>query len=178
MVELSSFLAHTLGHWWLFAVLMVAASGLYGFGVPRAKAKVFAHNDLPPKLLDEHLPTWRRPDAVTLLEGLGAQGRGELAGFYLKMDLWFPGPTICVAYAGMLSLAFPPGTPLALLNLLAVPALLFDVAENVNHLVMARRYPHVPELSLALGPTFTLLKWAFAMGLPVVAIAGFVAQSF
>ena len=93
------------------------------------------------------------------------------------MDLWLPGPTISLAYAGLLSLAFPPGGALGWLNLLAVPALLFDVAENVNHLVMARRYPAVPPVSLRLGPSFTLLKWAFAFVLPVLAVVGLIARA-
>lgn len=176
MIQLSNFIGHALGHWSLFAVLMVAASLFYGYGVPRAKSRVFAGSNLKPKLLDEHLPTWRRHDALTLLEGLGASGRRALQGFYLGMDLWFPGPTICVAYAGLLSLAFPPGSPLGLLNLLAVPALFFDVAENVNHLIMARFYPDLSSLSLRMGPVFTLLKWAFAMAIPVIALVGFIAR--
>ncbi len=176
MIQISNCLGHTLGHWWLFALLMVAASFFYGYGVPQAKARVFKGAELAPRLLDEHIPTWRRHDALSLLEGLGAPGRRALQGFYLKMDFWFPGPTICVAYAALLSLAFPPGSPLGPLNLLAAPALLFDVAENANHLVMAGRYPNLPSLSLRMGPAFTLLKWAFAMALPVVALAGLIAH--
>jgi hypothetical protein len=155
---------------------MVAASFFYGYGVPRAKSRVFAGTDIKPKLLDEYLPTWRRNDALRLLEDLGAPGRRALQGFYLRMDLWFPGPTICLAYAGLLSLAFPPGSPLGLLNLLAVPALVFDVSENLNHLIMARRYPDLPSLSLRMGPAFTLLKWALAMAIPVIALVGLIAR--
>lgn len=60
MIQLSKLLGHALGHWWLFAVLMVASSFFYGYGVPRAKDRVFANNrGLEPKLLDERLPTWR-----------------------------------------------------------------------------------------------------------------------
>jgi hypothetical protein len=175
-IRFSNFLGGVLGQWWLFTVLLVAAAFFYSYGVPRAKARVFAHGDLAPKLLDEHVPTWRPHDALTLLAGLGVPGRRALQNFYLKMDLWFPGPTICLAYCALLSLAFPSGSPLGLLNLLAVPALLFDVAENVNHLIMARRYPDLPFLSLRLGPAFTLLKWAFAMLLPVIAVAGLIAR--
>lgn len=174
MVGLSDAVSRLLGHWWLVAILLVLAGYFYGYAVPRAKAPVFVGSDVSPKLLDEYLPTWPAVAAPALLGGIGAAGRVALQRFYLRMDLWFPGPNICIAYAGLLSLAFPPGSQLSWLNLLAVPALGFDVAENVNHLIMARRYPAIPALSLRLGPSFTLLKWVLAILLPIIAAIGFV----
>lgn len=176
MQQLSDGISGVMGHWWLFAVLLAVATVLYAYGIPRAKAPVFAGNAVAPKLLDEYLPTWRAAQAPVLLEGIGPQGRDALQRFYLRMDLWFPGPAICLAYAALLSLAFPPGAPLSWLNLLAIPALAFDVAENVNHLIMARRYPDTPRLSLRLGPSFTLFKWVLAMTLPVIAAVGLAAR--
>jgi len=177
MITISDAISHALGHWWLFAGFLAAATGLYGYAVPRAKAPVFTGNtSATPKLLDEYLPTWPAARAPVLLDEIGPTGRQALQQFYLQMDLWFPGPTICLAYAALLSLSFPPGTTLSWLNLLAVPALAFDVAENLNHLVMTRRYPDLTAFSLRLGPIFTLGKWALAIALPAIAVIGLLAQ--
>lgn len=176
MTDIADAIGQALGHWWLFAILLAAAVVFYAYAVPRAKAPVFAGNTATPKLLDEYLPTWKAAGAPVLLDEIGPRGREALQRFYLRMDLWFPGPTSCLAYAALLSLAFPPGSTLSRLNLLAVPALVFDVAENVNHLIMARRHPDLPRLSLLLGPTFTLGKWALAIVLPVIAVIGLIAQ--
>jgi hypothetical protein len=165
-----------MGNWWIFGALLVAAAVFYSYGVPRAKARVFIDTQLRPKLLDEYIPTWRSAQAPILLEGIGVNGRRALQQFYLRMDLWFPGPTICAAYLALLSLAFPISSGVSWLILLVLPALFFEVAENVNHLAMTRRYPTITAFSVVVGPSFTLLKWSFAIAIPFVAIVGFVIQ--
>lgn len=176
MTEISNAMSQALGHWWLVAALFAACAVVFAYVVPRAKAPVFEGNSATPKLLDEYLPTWQAATAPVLLDEIGPRGRDALQRFYLRMDLWIPGLTTCLAYAALLSLAFPPGSALSWLNLLAIAALVFDVAENINHLIMARRYPDLPRLSLRLGPTFTLLKWVLAIVLPVIAVIGLVTQ--
>lgn len=174
MRTLSAVIRRALGRWWLCLAFFATALVLFGVVVPHGVAVVTHHRTLAPQILDEYVMTWTPADARHFYAALGAGGRAAYRTFYLELDFWFPVLTLTLAYASLLSLAFPAGRRFAWLNLTPIAMYALDAAENVNHFVMAGAYPALP--ALAVGPAFTWGKWVCIDGLPVVALAGFAAQ--
>jgi hypothetical protein len=161
------------GSWPAFAILVLLCALLFGYLVPKAKAPIFANfgAKLPHKVLDEYFPSWTPQIAAGFLAAAGPDGRAAYRRFYLTMDFWFPGAAASLATASLLLIAFPPTSGWAWLCLLAAPAWLFDIAENVTHFNMAGSYPNLPAVAVRLGPVFTGAKWLFAiLPLPIALV--------
>lgn len=170
--------AAVLGTWPAFAILMALCVLLFGSLVPRFKAPIFRNLDpaIRRKVLDEYVPTWTPAIARSVLAAIGPEGRTAYRRFYLTMDFWFPGAIASLATASLLLIAFPPQSGLGWLCVLAIPAWLCDIAENITHFRMAGSYPNLSPLALKIGPLFTGAKWAFAIFPLPVALFGLARQ--
>jgi hypothetical protein len=111
---------HWLGNWWAFAGLFLLTGIVFGYVVPRAKAPIFANvsTDLPKRVLDEYMMTWRARDADRFFREIGPAGRDAYRRFYRRTDFWFPGLVISLLYVSFLALAFPPASSFAWVSLL------------------------------------------------------------
>lgn len=167
--------AAAIGSWPAFGLLMLLCVLIFGYIVPKAKAPIFAHaaTTLRHKVLDEYFPSWSPQIADDFLAAIGPAGRAAYRRFYWIMDFWFPGTIASLATASLLLIAFPPPSHWAWLCVLAAPAWLFDAAENITHFRMAGSYPKLPAAAVHFGPSFTRLKWLFAIIPLPVALAGF-----
>ena len=170
---MSKLMAEWLGRWSVCITFGVVATAMFTFLVPNGVAEVTLNRTLWPKILDEYYLTWNADDARHLYAALGQTGRQAYQLFYLKLDFWFPCLSLSIFYAALLSLAFPQGRSLSWLNLTAIPLYLSDVAENLNHFLMAGSYPSLPPLQLAIGPYLSLIKYLLITGLPVLTLIGF-----
>ncbi len=168
----------TIGTWPVFGILILLCFLLFGYLVPKAKAPIFANvgTRLPHKVLDEYFPTWTPQIADSFLAAIGPDGRAAYRRFYLTMDFWFPGAVAALTIASLMLIAFPATSGWAWLCVITAPSWLFDVAENVTHFQMAGSYPNLSSFAVKFGPSFTRLKWVFAIiPLPLV-LVGFVFQ--
>lgn len=170
---MSQAIAKWLGRWPVCIVFGVIATIMFTWAVPHGVATITANRTIAPLILDEYYPTWTPDNARHLYAALGATGRARYQHFYLTLDFWFPVLSLCVFYAAMLSLAFPPGRRGAWVNLLPIAMWACDAAENLNHFTMAASYPQLPSAQLAFGPALTLVKYMLITGLPILALAGF-----
>jgi hypothetical protein len=161
-----------LGNWWALGILFILTSLVFAVVVPRAKARIFAAvtTDLPKRVLDEYMMTWRARDAERFFRDIGPQGREAYRVFYRRTDFWFPGLIISLLYVSFLSLAFPPNSSFAWVAILGFAGWPFDLAENVNHYRMSRSYPQLTTASLSIGPMFTLTKWLLTVVLPLAGL--------
>ncbi len=168
----------TLGTWPVFGILLVLVSLLFGYLVPKAKAPIFANaaTKLPYEVLDEYFPSWTPQIAEGFFSAIGPGGRAAYRRFYLTMDFWFPGAIASLTTASLLLIAFPPTSGWEWFYVIALPAWLFDVAENVNHFQMAGSYPSLSSSALKFGPLWTYAKWVFAIVPLLIALAGLVYQ--
>ena len=168
-----------LGNWWAFGALFLLTGLIFGVVVPRAKAPIFraATTDLPKRVLDEYMMTWRAGDAERFFREIGPEGRAAYRTFYRRTDFWFPGLVISLLYVSFLALAFPPSSPLSWVPLLGFAGWPFDLAENINHYRMSSSYPQLASTALSIGPAFTLAKWLLAVALPLVGAAGLIARA-
>jgi hypothetical protein len=168
-----------LGNWWTFGVLFILTGFIFAVVVPRAKAPIFATvtTDLPKRVLDEYMMTWRPRDAERFFQEIGPEGREAYRSFYRRTDFWFPGLVISLLYVSFLALAFPPSSTLSWIAILGFSGWPFDLAENINHYRMARSYPQLSKSALIVGPLFTFTKWLLAVALPLVGAAGFIARA-
>jgi hypothetical protein len=181
MLHHSLLLIHTwLGNWRAFGGLFLLTGFVFGYLVPRAKAPIFAAvtTDLPKRVLDEYMMTWRARDAQRFFGEISSQGREAYRTFYRRTDFWFPGLVISLCYVSFLALAFPSGSSLYWIPILGFAGWPCDLAENINHYRMSSSYPQLTSSALVVGPLFTLMKWVLAVILPLVGIAGFVARVF
>ena len=169
-----------LGNWWAFGALFVLTGVIFAVVVPRAKAPIFMTltTDLPKRVLDEYMMTWRARDAERFFREIGPEGREAYRVFYRRTDFWFPVLVISLLYVSFLSLAFPPSSPLSWIPILGFAGWPCDLAENINHYTMSSSYPQLTSPALVVGPMFTLMKWTLAVILPLVGIAGFLARLF
>jgi hypothetical protein len=169
-----------IGTWPAFAILLLLCSLFFGYLVPTTKAPIFASlaTNMPHKVLDEAFPTWTPRMANEFLAAIGPDGRVAYQRFYLTMDFWFPGALASLTTASLMLIAFPPTSPGVWLCLLALPAWLFDVAENLTHFKMARSYPNLPPATLKLGPLFTGAKWVCAIVPLPIALFGLIVRLF
>lgn len=167
-----------IGTWPAFGVLILLCLLLFGHLVPKSKAPIFANvaSKLPHKVLDEYFPSWTPQIAEEFFAAVGPDGRGAYRRFYLIMDFWFPGAAASLATASLMLIAFPPASGWAWLCLMALPAWLFDVAENITHFRMASSYPNLSSFALKFGPLFTGAKWAFAIIPLPIALVGLLLQ--
>jgi hypothetical protein len=167
-----------LGTCWVFGGLFLLTGFVFGYLVPRAKAPIFAAvaTDLPKRVLDEYMMTWRASDAERFFLEIGPEGREAYRVFYRRTDFWVPGLVISLFYVSFLALALPPSSPLSWVPILGFAGWPCDLAENINHYRMSSRYPRLTSPALVAGPLFTLMKWVLAVVLPLVGIAGFVAR--
>lgn len=106
---MSQAIAKWLGRWPVCIVFGVIATIMFTWAVPHGVAEITANRTIAPLILDEYYPTWTPDNARHLYAALGATGRARYQHFYLTLDFWFPVLSLCVFYAAMLSLAFPPG---------------------------------------------------------------------
>lgn len=141
--------------------------------VPGGVSEVTLNRTLAPRILDEYYLTWAADDARKLYAALGTTGRSAYRHFYLKLDFWFPVMSLSVFYAALLSLAWPQSRRWSWLNLLPLPMYFADMAENLNHYVMAGSYPDLSPLQLAIGPYLSLIKYLLITAIPVIAMIGF-----
>lgn len=169
---MSQAIAKWLGRWPVCIVFGVIATIMFTWAVPHGVAEITANRTIAPLILDEYYPTWTPDNARHLYAALGATGRARYQYFYLTLDFWFPVLSLCVFYAAMLSLAFPPGRRGAWVNLLPIAMWACDAAENLNHFTMAASYPQLPSAQLEFGPALTLVKYMLITGLPILALAG------
>ena len=174
MAMISNWLGAMLGNVWLTVFLGVLSTAIFSFVCPAMIRAVTTNRTVAPKILDEYIMTWTPADAEHLYSALGPQGRVAYQNYYLRLDFWFPVLSLTLFYIGLISLAFPKGTPLAWLNLTPVLLYLSDWAENLNHFMMAKLYPNLPAFSLRFGPVFSFLKWVLIFAFLLLAIAGFV----
>ena len=176
MVQSAVLVLHAwLGNWWAFAGLLLLTSFVFGFVIPRAKSPIFARApaDLPRRVLDEYMMTWRADDAERFMRDIGPEGRAAYRVFYRRTDFWFPGLVISLLYVSFLALAFPPPSPFAWVAITGLAGWPFDMAENINHYRLAGSYPRLSKSALAVGPMFTLIKWSLAVVLPLIGAAAF-----
>jgi hypothetical protein len=77
-----------IGSWPVFGTLLVLASLLFGYLVPKTKAPIFANaaTTLPRKVLDEYFPSWTPQIAEEFFATIGPKGRAAYRRFYLIMD--------------------------------------------------------------------------------------------
>jgi len=167
-----------IGSWPVLGILLVLASLLFGYLVPKAKAPIFANavTTLPRKVLDEYFPTWTLQIAEEFFATIGPEGRAAYRRFYLIIDFWFPGAIASLATVSLLLIAFPPASGWVWLCVIAAPAWLFDVAENVTHFQMAGSYPNLSSSAVKFGPLWTRAKWVFAIVPLPIALIGLVYQ--
>jgi hypothetical protein len=170
---LSENLSKWLGRWRICILFGVVATIMFTVLVPGGVSTITANRTIAPRILDEYYLTWSVDDARQLFAALGATGRRAYQLFYLKLDFWFPVMSLSVFYASLLSLAFPQGTRWSRLNLLPIPMYLSDMAENINHFMMAGSYPDFPAWQLAIGPYISLTKYVLITALPILALFGF-----
>jgi hypothetical protein len=165
-----------IGTWPAFGILMLLCFLFFGYLVPKAKAPIFLHlsTGLPRKVLDEYFPSWTPQIADTFLAAIGPEGRAAYRRFYLTMDFWFPGALASLAIASLMLIAFPSTSRWGWLAVIAAPSWLFDVAENITHFHMARRYPTLSSAAVTFGPLFTGAKWVFAIIPLPIAVVGLV----
>lgn|GEM_PF-3414940 len=168
----------TIGTWPVFGILLLLSSLLFGYLVPKAKAPIIANaaTKLPRKVLDEYFPSWTPQIAEGFFSAIGPEGRAAYRRFYLIMDFWFPGAIASLTTASLMLIAFPPTSGWVWLCVIAVPAWLFDVAENVTHFQMAGSYPSLSSIALKFGPLWTRAKWAFAIVPLPIALVGLIHQ--
>ncbi len=154
-----------LGSWPAFGILSGLCVLFFRYLVPKAEAPIFANatTTLPHKVLDEYFPTWTPEIADGFFAAIGADGRMAYRRFYWTMDFWFPGAIASLATASLMLIAFPPGSGWGWLWVTAVPAWVFDVAENITHFQMAGSYPTVSSGAVRFGPFLTRAKWVFAI---------------
>jgi hypothetical protein len=171
-IGLSRLVTRLVGRWWVCLLFGLIATAMFTVVVPHGTAVVTASGKLAPRILDEHYPTWRAGDARTLFSGLGPSGRAAYRHFYVSLDFWFPVLSLTVFYSSLLSLAFRKGK-WVWVNLLPLVMYVSDMAENVNHFVMAGSYPRLSTLQLTVGPFVSLLKYVLITALPVLALFGF-----
>ena len=170
---MSKFISKWLGRWSVCIAFGIIATIMFTVLVPGGVAEVTQNRTLAPRILDEYYLTWTADDARHLYAALGATGRRAYQHFYLKLDFWFPVMSLSVFYAALLSLAFPQGRRWSWLNLMPIPMYFSDMAENLNHFMMAGSYPDLPPLQLAIGPYLSLTKYLLITALPVFALIGF-----
>ena len=170
---LSNGLSWVFGRWWLCGLLLVASLVIFTVIVPNAVSAVTAGGTLVPKILDQYYLTWTPNDARHFYEALGPQGRLALRNYYLHLDFWFPMLTMTLFYISFISLAFPPGTRWAWLNLTPIAMWASDALENLNHFMMAGSYPELSSFSLTLGPWFSGMKYGLMTVLLIPAIIAF-----
>ena len=98
-----------IGSWPVFGILLVLASLLFGYLVPKTKAPIFANaaTTLPRKVLDEYFPSWTPQIAEDFFGAIGPEGRAAYRRFYLIMDFWFPGAIASLTTASLLLIHFP-----------------------------------------------------------------------
>lgn len=173
---LSNWLGRLLGRWWLFVLLLGVSIVMFGWIVPHAGAAVTAGRTLAPRILDEYYPIWTPDDARHFYAAIGPQGRAAYRAYYLHLDFWFPVLVLTLCYISMMSLACPPGSRRAWVNLLPLVMYASDAAENLNHFSMAGSYPVLSPFSLGWGPWFSGVKYATMTILPLLALAGFAGQ--
>jgi hypothetical protein len=169
-----------IGTWPAFGILLLLCSLFFGYLVPKTKAPIFANVPLniPHKVLDEAFPSWTPKMANEFFAAIGPDGRASYRRFYLTMDFWFPGAIAALTTASLMLIAFPPPSPWAWLCLLALPAWIFDVAENITHFQMTNSYPNLPSFTLKFGPLFTGAKWLFAIVPLPIALVGLILRLF
>ena len=167
-----------IGSWPVLGILLVLASLLFGYLVPKAKAPIFAKaaTTQPQKVLDEYSPSWTPQIAEEFFTAIGPEGRAAYRRFYLTVDFWFPGAIASLTIASLMLIAFPPTSQWGWLCVIAALAWLFDVAENVTHFEMAGSHPNLSSSSVKFGPLWTRAKWVFAIVPFPIALAGFVHQ--
>jgi hypothetical protein len=166
-------------NWWTCGILFVISAFCFSYLVPRTKAPIFKNSPYgAKKILDEYIMTWRSEIAKEFYGAIGSEGRRAYQNYYWKLDFWLPGLVTSLLYISLLSLAFQSDSLNTWIILFPFLAWLFDVAENINHFMMARSYPQLSQFSLRVGPTFTFLKWLLVMVIPIIAIVGFVIQVF
>ena len=170
---MSKFISKWLGRWSVCIAFGIIATIMFTVLVPGGVAEVTQNRTLAPRILDEYYLTWTADDARHLYAALGATGRRAYQHFYLKLDFWFPVMSLSVFYAALLSLAFPQGRRWSWLNLMPILMYFADMAENVNHFMMAGSYPELPPIQLAIGPYLSLTKYLLITALPVFALIGF-----
>lgn len=174
LLAFSHLLRRAFGNWWICLLSLVVTTVLFGYFVPQGIEEITRQRTLAPKILDEYLLTWTPAAARQLYAALEPTGRLRYQQFYLQLDFYFPVLALSVFYCSLLSLAFRAPARLAWLNVLPLLMWLMDLAENVNHFVMAGSYPHLSAFSLGWGPVFTGLKYVLILGLLPLAGLGFV----
>ncbi len=170
---MSKFISVRLGNWPVCLCFGLVATIMFTYLVPHGVAGITENRTLAPRILDEYYLTWTQSDARTLYAALGQTGRRAYQLFYLQLDFWFPVMSLSIFYAALLSLAFPQGRGGSWLNLVPIVMYGADVSENINHFMMAGRYPDLPPIQLAVGPYLTLVKYVLITVLPLIALVGF-----
>lgn len=171
---MSKTISKWLGRWSVCLIFGLIATMMFTVLVPNGVAEVTHNRTLAPRILDEYYLTWTANDARQLYGALGTTGRRAYQHFYLKLDFWFPVMSLSVFYAALLSLAYPQGRRWSWLNLMPIPMYFSDMAENLNHFMMAGSFPDLPPLQLAIGPYLSLTKYLLITSLPFIALLGFV----
>lgn len=170
--KLSMALRAALGRWPVVVVTGLVTTGIFLLWVPRQVAIITDSGNRGGRILDEYYLTWTQGDAERLMTSLGPAGRAAYRTFYLTFDFWLPVLSLTVFFVAALSLAFPVHSRWSLLNLLPLIMYGFDIAENVNHFIMATVWPTQPWLVWSAGPLWTFGKYALVTLCGLLLLAG------
>lgn len=159
------------GKWPYMLVLLVILIGLNGFLFPWAEKELAGFGGPDAKVLDLRFG-FSPGEANHFLELIGPEGRSFYQMLELTLDLVYP--VVYGLFLGALLLliwrkVLPEKSPWLRLSLIPVVTAVFDYLENINIVLLIRRFPDKADTLANLASFFGAGKWVlFGLSVAVV----------
>ena len=118
---------------------------------------------------------YTRDELYQMAEDFGQEGRYYYLDSRITFDIIWPlvyAVFLINSISWILDKTIMEGSPLRLLNLTPLAAILFDFLENISNMVVMFRYPTQTDILASLAGIITSLKWIFVGGSFVILVLG------